>query len=274
MAAARDNARKLLNGRGVYYPVGIGPWGIVSDNTFWCQKSNAAYAAVNMVMRFDCTRDAAYARSTAYPFMKELAEFWEGYLKFEDGRYVIYDDAIHESSESHDMNPVLSLGPAADVVRVAARHEHRAGRGCGPPRAMGPRPCPSQRVSHAATFGQDRVPLHRERHGLVRGQHARHPARVARGRARARQPAGTAPGGAEHGRGARAVGGQQRGSRRFTRRRRGSGTSRPRSCGTCGNSASGMPSRACTSATGAAGSRVAAGSSRPSTRCCSKATST
>ncbi len=110
MAQARNNAHNLLDKRGVYYPVGIGPWGIVSDNTFWCQKSNAAYAAVNMIMRFDYTRALDYARSTAYPFLKEVADFWEDYLKFEDGRYVIYDDAIHESADSHDMNPILSLG--------------------------------------------------------------------------------------------------------------------------------------------------------------------
>ena len=38
-----------------------------------------------------------------------MAEFWEDYLKFENGRYVIYNDSIHEGS-GDDMNPILSLG--------------------------------------------------------------------------------------------------------------------------------------------------------------------
>ena len=41
--------------------------------------------------------------------MLEVAAFWEDYLKFENGRYVIYDDSIHEGS-GPDFNPILSLG--------------------------------------------------------------------------------------------------------------------------------------------------------------------
>ena len=116
---AKENARKLLKCRGVYYPVGIGPWGIVSGSgaSFWGQKSNASYAATNMAMRFYCTYDLDYARSTAYPFLREVGDFWEDYLKLEGGRYVIYNDAIHEGHTPKDMNPLLSLG----LVRMAFR---------------------------------------------------------------------------------------------------------------------------------------------------------
>jgi len=115
---ARANARKLLHCRGVYYPVGIGPWGIGSGNVFLGQKSNAAYAAVNMVMRFYSTYDLDYARKAAYPFLREVGDFWEDYLKFEGGRYVIYNDAIHENHTPHDFNPLLSLGLVRMVFRA------------------------------------------------------------------------------------------------------------------------------------------------------------
>jgi len=107
---AKANARKLLKCRGVYYPVGLGPWGIASGNIYMGQKSNAAYATTNMIMRFYHTYDMDYARKTAYPFCLEVGNFWEDYLKLEKGRYVIYNDAIHENHTPRDMNPILSLG--------------------------------------------------------------------------------------------------------------------------------------------------------------------
>jgi len=117
---ARAYARKHLKCRGVYYPVGIGPWGITSGAgaSFWGQKSNASYAAVNMVMRFYSTWDLDYARKTAYPFLREVGDFWEDYLKLENGRYVDYNDAIHEGHTPHDVNPLLSLGLIRMVFRT------------------------------------------------------------------------------------------------------------------------------------------------------------
>jgi len=132
----RKNAQKFLGCRGIYCEVGIGPKGLaVATDLFHGQKSNAAYAAVNMAMRYDYTRDLDYARDIAYPFLIEVADFWEDYLKFEHGRYVIYQDAIHETTEDHeDFNPVLSLGlirmvleallkMSRDLDRDAGRHE-------------------------------------------------------------------------------------------------------------------------------------------------------
>ena len=118
--------------------VGIGPkaletsQGIRADGSldansaYWGQKSNAAYAALNMSMRFYSTYDPIYAQNLAYPFLLETAAFWEDYLKFEDDRYVIYNDCIHENPASglgvydwvgeepldfsEDFNPILTLG--------------------------------------------------------------------------------------------------------------------------------------------------------------------
>lgn len=75
MEKGRAYARELLDCRGLYYPVGIGPFGLSSaawpdtdekmddqygysdhmldgGNMFWGQKSNASFGAVNMMMRF------------------------------------------------------------------------------------------------------------------------------------------------------------------------------------------------------------------------------
>lgn len=123
---------------GIMLPVGIGPLGIettrkneLMDNyrkytvegneeaggLFFGQKSNSAYCVVDMAMQFYHTYDLKYAKRV-YPFVKGVATFWENYLTFEDGRYVIYNDAIHEGTVG-TMNPILSLGLVRMVMQTA-----------------------------------------------------------------------------------------------------------------------------------------------------------
>ena len=118
-------ARNVTNTGGILYPVGIGPLGIETTRDFpveewkksgnieqgglfWQQRSNAAYGLVNMAQHWRCTYDTDYGRKI-YPYVLAVVNFWEDYLKFENGRYVIYGDAIHEGS-GKDKNPLLSLG--------------------------------------------------------------------------------------------------------------------------------------------------------------------
>jgi len=144
---AQENAQKLLHCRGLFSRVGIGPKGLESSRMFypdgreaemtpfWGQKSNASYAALNMLMRFYSTWDETYARSYAMPYLRETVAFWEDYLRFENDRYVIYNDCIHENSAEavgvlpgmpedipdyrDDFNPILSLGLVRAVFRGA-----------------------------------------------------------------------------------------------------------------------------------------------------------
>ncbi len=100
MPKGREFAQTLLGAKGVYYNVGLGPMGLDtsmewSTKGFYGQKSNAVYCTVNMMMRFYHTYDLEYARKV-YPFLIEVADFWEDYLKFENGRYVDYDDSEGE----------------------------------------------------------------------------------------------------------------------------------------------------------------------------------
>lgn len=118
-------AKNVTNTRGIFYPVGIGPMGIeVTRNfavggyqkegdieqggLFYGQRSNAAYGLINMAQCWRCTYDTTYGKKI-YPYALAIANFWEDYLKFENGRYVIYGDAIQEGS-GKDINPILSLG--------------------------------------------------------------------------------------------------------------------------------------------------------------------
>lgn len=110
-------AREKLNCRGVYLPVELGPWGMVCSMAYHEQKSNAGFLAVNLLMHYRYTCDEEYGRRI-YPFIRGVADFWEDYLTFEDGKYVIYDDSIHE--RSHDKkNPILSLGFVRMIMEAA-----------------------------------------------------------------------------------------------------------------------------------------------------------
>ncbi len=160
-------AREVLNCRGVLYPVKFGPVGIETtrdeqhpniatrpDDPPWLrqkgglflgQRSNAAFAAVNMAQRWYMTYDPTYARKV-YPFIRDVALFWEDYLKFEptpaelikatenlpkelrqpaDGRYVIYKDGANEGGQ--DTNPVISLGLVRNVLKLALDMSHELG---------------------------------------------------------------------------------------------------------------------------------------------------
>jgi hypothetical protein len=125
---------------GILLPVGIGPLGIETtrataelkdgqheswrkqgnienEGMFWGQKSNSAYAVVNLSMQFYHTYDKTFTQKV-YPFVRDVAYFWENYLKFEDNRYVIYNDSIHEGSIG-SVNAILSLGLVRMVMQTA-----------------------------------------------------------------------------------------------------------------------------------------------------------
>jgi alpha-L-fucosidase 2 len=124
-------AKNVTHIRGILYPVGIGPLGIEvtrnfpvaeyqkeieKEGLFFGQRSNAAYGLLNMAQQWRCTYDTVYGKKI-YPYALAVANFWEDYLKIENGRYVIYNDAIHEGS-GKDKNPILSLGLVRNVFTL------------------------------------------------------------------------------------------------------------------------------------------------------------
>ncbi|HEX4404061.1 MAG TPA: hypothetical protein VH560_04485, partial [Polyangia bacterium] len=95
---------------GAYYRVHIGPIPSGSaDTNEWNQKFNNAYAATDMIMHYDVTRDPAYA-ARIYPTLKQMSTFWAAYLTKDGTRYVIDDDAQHEGNPYPQTNGVMSLG--------------------------------------------------------------------------------------------------------------------------------------------------------------------
>jgi hypothetical protein len=102
---------------GILLPVGIGPKGSVAYDVLLGQKTNSAYSCVPLANRWYATYDPDFGRK-AYPFVRDTAYFWEQWLKYENGRYVDYHDAIHENS-GDDVNPILALGLVRMVMNLA-----------------------------------------------------------------------------------------------------------------------------------------------------------
>jgi len=121
-----------LGVRGVYYPVGIFAKGMETSRqptrrglfhggVFLGQKSNAAYCVAPMSMRWYHTYDLDYAKRV-YPFVVEVVNFWEDYLRKDGERYVIYGDSVQEDMHTGgtgDKNGLLSLGLVRNAFETA-----------------------------------------------------------------------------------------------------------------------------------------------------------
>ena len=114
---AKANAKRDLKIEGAYQRVGIGPKGSVADANFHGQKSNSAMSCVPIAARWYGTYDLDFAHK-AYPFVREVARFWENYLKWDGTHYNITNDAVHENS-GPDMNPIHSLALVRQVMNLA-----------------------------------------------------------------------------------------------------------------------------------------------------------
>ncbi|WP_307783572.1 glycosyl hydrolase family 95 catalytic domain-containing protein [Streptomyces spinoverrucosus] len=108
----RGKAKAAAHGyKGVLYPVGISPHGTSAADDLYNQKSNAVNLASVMVMRYQYTRSADYARKVL-PYLKQVALFWENYLTWDEasGTYNIHNDAPQEGGVYPQTNSILSLG--------------------------------------------------------------------------------------------------------------------------------------------------------------------
>jgi alpha-L-fucosidase 2 len=85
---ARKAASDLYGCGGVYFPIQTDPWGRATPESFgWAVWIGAApWLAQHVWWHYEYGRDMDYLRERAYPFLKEVAAFYEDYLvEDEDG---------------------------------------------------------------------------------------------------------------------------------------------------------------------------------------------
>ena len=136
MSRAQWHCKEIFGFDGVMYPVGIGPKGIESTygnpgyikrgpvcaengGLFFGQRTNAAYALVNMAPRWYTTYDHDYGQKI-YPLVLKIATFWEHYVVWDEThkRFIIDKDSVHEGS-GQDLNSCLSLGLVRNALLLA-----------------------------------------------------------------------------------------------------------------------------------------------------------
>jgi alpha-L-fucosidase 2 len=83
---ARKAAQDLYGCRGVWFPIQTDPWGRSTPESFgWAVWIGAAaWLAQHLWWHYEYGRDPEFLRQRAYPFLKEVAAFYESYL-IEDG---------------------------------------------------------------------------------------------------------------------------------------------------------------------------------------------
>ena len=114
MEQGHETARKQFGHRGIMFGLGIGPKGLVCENGHWGNKSYLAFGCVNMSIRWNLTREINYGWKI-YPFVREVVDFWEDDLVWEDGRYSTKNDCAHETPGDYAKNGGNGLG----YIRVA-----------------------------------------------------------------------------------------------------------------------------------------------------------
>ena len=136
MERAAWHCKEIFGFDGGMYPVGIGPKGIATTygnqryidrgpkcaenkGLFFGQRTNGAYALVNMAPRWYTTYDLDYGMKI-YPFVLQTATFWENYVIWDEAnkRFIIEKDSVHEGS-GQDMNSCLSIGLVRNALLLA-----------------------------------------------------------------------------------------------------------------------------------------------------------
>jgi hypothetical protein len=109
ISRGRATGQYILGINGIYYYTHLIPAPGWSDDpgSFWGQKSNSIFAAVNCAMRWKYTQDATYA-AKVYPYLKGVADFWNGYLALQNNQYVDYNDSVAEKT-GNDTNPATTI---------------------------------------------------------------------------------------------------------------------------------------------------------------------
>ncbi|GAA1367709.1 glycosyl hydrolase family 95 catalytic domain-containing protein [Catellatospora chokoriensis] len=95
---------------GLLFPVGIGPFGATADDNYHQQVVNSLFAATQFIAYYDYTKDNTYLANTAYPFLKEVALFFQHYLEWDAAaqRYHVRGGP-HEGQWARNPSPDVGL---------------------------------------------------------------------------------------------------------------------------------------------------------------------
>ena len=126
--SGREAAKALYGCRGVYFPIVSDPWAVcVKSQGGWSEWTGAAaWLAQHFWWRYEFTQDQIFLAKRAYPFLKEVAAFYEDYLVADPrpdskwkGRLVTVPSQSPENRFVGGIDPVsLCIGATMDFELI------------------------------------------------------------------------------------------------------------------------------------------------------------
>lgn len=93
-----------------------------------CMATNAVFAILPIVWKWKYGRDTRFLEDTAYPLMRNVADFFDDYIgKPVDGRYEVYG-SVHEGANWFAKNDMFSLGAIRFLYREIIAASVQIGR--------------------------------------------------------------------------------------------------------------------------------------------------
>lgn len=120
----RTAASRLYGCRGIYFPIQTDAWGLCTPESYgWAVWIGAAaWCAQHFWRHYEYSQSLDFLSSRAYPFIKEVASFYEDYcMKGPDGKLKIYPSQSPENRfiESGSRFPVsICINSAMDIQLV------------------------------------------------------------------------------------------------------------------------------------------------------------
>ncbi|NOU71236.1 carbohydrate-binding protein [Paenibacillus sp. LMG 31458] len=97
----------------VLYPVGIGPWGTITDDNYLSEALNAAFSSYPLIQYYHYTQDETYLETYVYDYLKKCANFYDAWLDKTGDTYTLYA-GYNEGSWAK--NPAVELAALKNVL--------------------------------------------------------------------------------------------------------------------------------------------------------------
>lgn len=125
----QDAAKKLYGCRGVWFPLSSDIWGMATPETYgWSVWVGVgAWIAQHLWWHYEYSQDMLYLSQRAYPFMKEVAAFYEDFLEEdEDGYYQIMPSQSPENrfEGTGDLPVSICTSSTIDILLVTDLLNH------------------------------------------------------------------------------------------------------------------------------------------------------
>ncbi|MCJ8011517.1 discoidin domain-containing protein [Paenibacillus sp. KQZ6P-2] len=97
----------------VLYPVGIGPWGTVTDDNYLSEALNASFSSYPLIQYYRYTQDKTYLETYVYDYLKKCVNFYDAWLDKTGDTYTLYA-GYNEGSWAK--NPAVELAALKNVL--------------------------------------------------------------------------------------------------------------------------------------------------------------